>query len=185
MYKEIDELLVRAKSGERKAKSIILEKYKPLILSQMKKYYFDANEVDDLISEGYEVILKGIDKFDSGRNVYFSGYLKTILRYHYLDRLKAKKYTSSLDKNMGDSGDISLLDLLEADVDLENEYIVKELNEQLIEKIEKLSKRQKEVIILYYLEELSISDISKQLGVTYRTIINTKVNAIEKLKKLI
>lgn len=184
MYKEIDELLIKAKSGERSAKQTILEKYKPLILAQMKKYYFDANELDDLISEGYEVILKGIDEFDSGRNVYFSGYLKTILRYHYLDRLKAKKYTSSLDKNI-DGCDISLLDLLRSDVDLENEYIVKEFNEQLIEQIEKLSKRQKEVIILFYLEEMTIGAISKQLGVTYRTIINTKVAAIEKLKKLI
>lgn len=184
MYSEIDELVLKGKAGENQAKGRLLEMYKPLILSQMKKYYFEKEELEDLIGEGYEVILKGIDDFDETKGVYFSGYLKTILRYHYLDRLKAKKYISSLDKNIGKS-EMSLLDLLESDIDIENEYLIKELHDNLIEKIAKLSPRQRQVIILFYIENMNINDISKRLGVTYRTIINTKVNAIEKLKKII
>jgi len=185
MYIEIDNLVKKAKAGEKQAKMKLLKSYKPLILTQIKKYYFEKQEMDDLISEGYEVILRGIDKFDFTKGVYFSGYINTILRYHYLDKLKYKKYVVSLDKNIGSSdGSISLIDTLKSKIDIEKEYLYKELNKELFRNIEKLTIRQKQIIVMFYLEKININDISNNLGISYRTVVNTKKNALEKLKKL-
>ncbi|WP_160197843.1 sigma-70 family RNA polymerase sigma factor [Senegalia massiliensis] len=185
MYGKIDDLVKKAKLGEKEAKMELLKSYKPLILAQIKRYYFEKEEIDDLISEGYEVILKGIDKFDFSKGVYFSGYINTILRYHYLDKLKSKKYVLSLDKKISSKdSNISLIDTLESETDIEKEYLYRELNDELIKNIEKLTIRQKQIIVMFYLRRVNINDISDRLGISYRTVINTKKNALEKLKKL-
>ncbi|WP_165442850.1 sigma-70 family RNA polymerase sigma factor [Senegalia massiliensis] len=185
MYSEIDNLVRKAKLGEKEAKMKLLESYKPLILTQIKKYYFEKEEMDDLINEGYEVILIGINKFDFSKGVYFSGYINTILRYHYLDKLKFKKYVVSLDKKISSKdSSISLIDTLESEIDIEKEYLYKELNNELVKNIEKLTIRQKQIIVMFYLQKINIKDISNRLGISYRTVVNTKKNALEKLKKL-
>jgi RNA polymerase sporulation-specific sigma factor len=46
-----------------------------------------------------------------------------------------------------------------------------------------LTERQREVIIYFYFEGYSIPEIAKRMGVTYRTIVNTKTNALEKMKR--
>ena len=49
--------------------------------------------------------------------------------------------------------------------------------------ISKLSKREKQIINLLYIEEKSIEDVSKILKIGSKTISNTRNNALNKLRK--
>lgn len=49
--------------------------------------------------------------------------------------------------------------------------------------ISKLSKREKQIISLLYIEEKSIEEISELLKISSKTIANTKNNALNKLRK--
>jgi len=151
----------------------------------MKRYYFNGREFEDLLQEGYEVILKGIDDFDPKRGVNFPGYIKTILKFHYLNKLKKQSYAISLDHPVGEEENMTLKDTLESEVNIEEDFIDKEVNHQLYDALDNLTDRQRQVILLFYVENLSVSQIADNLGIAYRTAINIKVQAIEKLRKTI
>ncbi|MBS4535798.1 sigma-70 family RNA polymerase sigma factor [Clostridium sp. D2Q-14] len=183
MYKKVNELYEKANGGDEFAKEELIEKFRPLILSSMKRYYFNNQEFEDLLQEGFEVIIKGIKDFDKKKGVKFPGYLKTILNFHYLNKLRNNKQMISLNMPIGEDESITLLDTLESEIDIEEEYIKDEETNELYNSLEVLTQRQKEIIILFYVERLKISEIAVKLGISYRTVINIKVQAIEKLRK--
>ena len=55
--------------------------------------------------------------------------------------------------------------------------------EQHRKAVSKLSKREKQIISLLYIEEKSVVEISKILKISSKTITNTKNNALNKLRK--
>lgn len=182
MYNKINNLYYKSRNGDIKAKEELLKSFKPLIISTMKKYYYTQSEFEDLIQEGYEVILKGIDDFDEKKGVKFPGYIKTILKYHYLKKLNNKKEKISLDMPIGEDN-LTLLDILKDDVDIEEDTIKKSTIQNMYKNISKLTDNQRRIIVAFYLEGYSIKEISKSLGVAYRTVVNTKKYALEKLKE--
>lgn len=61
---------------------------------------------------------------------------------------------------------------------IQNEELTK-----LKQAINSLTPRQREVVIAYYIEDMSIGEIGEKLGIAYRTVVNTKARAIDVLKK--
>jgi RNA polymerase sporulation-specific sigma factor len=55
---------------------------------------------------------------------------------------------------------------------------------EILENIKKLSPKEQIVLNMYYIDELSMLDISIKLNIAYRTVIGRKYNAIKKLKKM-
>ncbi|RKD32319.1 sigma-70 family RNA polymerase sigma factor [Thermohalobacter berrensis] len=159
---------------------------KPLILSSIKRYYNKKDIYDDLIQEGYELILNGLENYDEKKGVHFLGYIKLLLKYHYLNKNKDNENTISLNMPINDEEDMELIDTIQSKSLNQEEIIVKrEDNEILHSSFLKLTKRQRQVISLFYVNNLSIKEISKKLGISYRTVVNTKATAIKKLKKFL
>lgn len=48
-----------------------------------------------------------------------------------------------------------------------------------------LTPRQRQVVNLFYGEDMSIGNIADKLGVAYRTVVNLKVRALDKMRKVI
>ena len=182
MYKEIEDLLVRAKSGDVNAKELLLKKVRGLIINQVKKYNPVGIDYEDLIQDGYIVTLEAIENYDQNRGVYFLGYLKAMLRFYYLEKGREKTYTS-LNIVVGDDNNFELIDFLEDDFNLEDFIVEKEEVDTLKEALNSLTSRQRKVVVLYYLKNYSIGEVASELGVSYRTVVNTKVTAVNKLKK--
>ena len=66
-------------------------KTNPLIISSIRRYYNRIDQYDDLIQEGYEILLS--IKFQSNKSA-FLGYIKTMLKYHYLNKHKERQFLS-------------------------------------------------------------------------------------------
>ena len=64
----------------------------------------------------------------------------------------------------------------------EKQYDIKEAKQMLADEINKLSDREREVISLYYFEELTIKEISAIMGVTESRISQIHSKAVLKLK---
>lgn len=182
MYKEINNLLDGSQKGDIEAKEKLLMNLKPLILSSIRKYYNRVELYDDLIQEGYEVILLAIDDYDQEKGVYFLGYAKTLLKYHYLDKYKEKQY-SSINKVVDEKGR-EIIDLIPGDEgDLLESLIDREYARELSESLNCLTSRQRQIVLEFYVNRLSISKIADKLDISYRTVVNTKTRALNKLKK--
>lgn len=179
MYKEIEKLLLLSKKGDKKAKETLLLKLNPLIISSIRRYYNKIDQYDDLIQEGYEIILKAIENYNPNRGVKFLGYVKAMLRYGYLEKHREKQILS-LNEPLEEGEFIDLLEGNEEDpVDA---VIKKEEKYLLLESLNCLTERQKQVVVDYYINRLSIDEIANKLGISYRTVVNTKTQGIKKLK---
>ncbi len=184
MYSELNGLLIRAKEGDRNSKEEIVNRLQGLIIKSIQRYYNKMDEYEDLIQEGNLVILEAIDDYDSSRGVYFLGYVKSLLKYAYLNKYKIRHHIS-LNTKLADK-DCELIDLLESDDVVPLEKIIKfEEHTIIYDALSILTDRQRQIVVLFYMEELSIGDIAKRLNISYRTVINTKVRALEKMRKYI
>ncbi|AFS77307.1 RNA polymerase sigma factor, sigma-70 family [Gottschalkia acidurici 9a] len=185
MYIKINHFYEQIKSGgpiDSKYKEEILEDLKPLIISSIKKYYNNYQMYDDLIQEGYEVILTILQekKLESGKH--FLGYIKNALRFHYLDKHKIKESSISINHNISDGENLELVDMLEdPNLTQDNIIVKKEEQRELWNSLLELTERQRDIVILFYVEEKSINYIAKKLGISYRTVVNTKTTALKKL----
>lgn len=181
MYKEFERLVIKAKKGDKKSKEIIVEKLTPLIIKSIRRYYNNLNEFEELLQEGRVQTLQCIEDYDMDRNTYFIGYVQAMLRFLYLNKHKAKK-TTSLNLKVGEDEEGELIDLLADDVDIEEEIIQEEIKGDLYKALDKLTLRQKEVIYYFYFREMPIKEIGELLGIKYRTVVNTKTQALRKLR---
>lgn len=126
------------------------------------------------------VILESIKNFDDSRGVHFLGYVRTVLKYTYLNKHKRKL---DLSLNMPISEDKELMDLLESDDDGPLDIILRQEGLlKLRQALSELTDRQREVVIAFYFEGISMNAIAEKLDISYRTVVNTKVRALEKMK---
>ena len=183
MYSEINKLLELSKRGDIKAKEELVLRLKPLILTSIKRNYNKMEEYDDLIQEGYEIVLEGIEEYDEKKGAHFLGYIGLRLKYHYLNKHRKVEYYCSLNEPIGD-GDLEILDTIEGNELDPLEYLLEgEEWKRLNRKLNILTKRQRQIIIEFYINQLTLEEIAEKLGISYRTVANTKHIAINKLKK--
>jgi RNA polymerase sporulation-specific sigma factor len=183
MYKELDNLLKKARRGDVKSSEIILKELNPLIIASIRRYYNKIADYEDLIQEGRLLVLECINNYDDSKDVYFLGYVKTMLRFLYLNKHK-EKILLSLNTPIGEDEDEEMIDILESDDDGVLEEVLKtEDLDEIRYALSNLTERQREVIICFYFEGYSIPEISKRLGITYRTVVNTKAVALEKMRR--
>lgn len=181
MYKIIDELLEGSRNGDVNSKNELLIKLRPLIISSINKYYPNFRDYEDLIQDGYVVVLDCIENFDPSKGVYFLGYVKTMLKYNYLQNHRNKTMIS-LNSPLGEDKEGEMVDLLESkDLGPMELFLLSERDQTLTKSLSLLGARQKQVIVMFYLEGLSIADIAKYLEISYRTVVNTKTRALKRL----
>jgi RNA polymerase sporulation-specific sigma factor len=178
---DIQQLYKQAYLKDTESEVLILERLKPLIISSIRKYNNDWSEYDDLIQEGRELILICIRDYNPTINVPFLGYIKSRLKYFYLNKSKIKK-NLSLNDSFGEDGE-EYLELLESGENILEDVLEKERYINLREWIETLPKREKEVLLDFFFMDLTITQISKKYNVTYRTVLNQKSNALKKLRE--
>ncbi|NLC04430.1 MAG: sigma-70 family RNA polymerase sigma factor, partial [Tissierellia bacterium] len=61
--------------------------------------------------------------------------------------------------------------------------LISDENKILKDSLSVLGPRQRQVIWLFYVEEMSIGDIAHKLNISYRTVVNSKTKALKRLKK--
>ena len=72
--KEKEELFIRFKKGDQKARDLLAEGNLKLVLSILKKYQNRTDNMDDLFQIGCVGLMKAIDNFDLNHGVKFSTY---------------------------------------------------------------------------------------------------------------
>lgn len=185
MYSEWKDLVGKAKEGNEESKLEILSRLNPLIISSIKRYYNRIEDYEELIQEGKLCILEAIINFDPSKNVYFLGYVKLQLKYLYINKNRLRHHLS-LNLEVGDESKEELVNLIPSSLEEPVTGIIRvELGKDLRNSLKTLTARQRHIVMLFYVERMSIGEIAQLLGVKYRTVVNTKTRAIEKLKNTI
>ena len=156
----------------------IMNDYMPLIYATIRR--FNAFEKEEAIDEAKMVLIEAILSYDESQGT-FGNYLKHRLNYHFWDKSK-KPLPTSLDQDYGD--DLSLIDTLKSEDDIEDEFFTKEAYKDLYDKIKTLDKKDVLIIKLKYWQGLSDKKIAQLLYLSPKTIRNRHSLAIKKLRKM-
>lgn len=100
-----------------------------------------------------------------------------------LQGLRESDKMLSLDETVGDD-ETNLVDLIRAsDLTPEDELMKTKLTERLGAEIDKLSEKERQVVSLYYYEELTMKETAEVLGVTESRVSQIHTAAMQKLKR--
>lgn len=174
MDSDINHIIQMSLNGDKNYHEILLQKLKPLIFRNIYTYWNPMDPItEDLEQEGYLLILESLKTYDKNQSVHFLHYIKIKILYFY------KNYYRKI-KN--ENRNIKFEEKLYTESSLDS-ILKKEIINELLLNIQKLSPKEQKVIYLYYYEQMPMKEIPINLNIPYRTCIGRKYCAIKKLKK--
>lgn len=183
-YDDFDRVLKLALIGEERAKAQLVRMLDPLIISSIKRYCPIFNEYEDLHQDGKAIVLECIEHFN--KKYSFLSYVKSNLKFFYLDTYKyLKDVQSDIRDDIDNDCDVSIFDSIASDVDIESDFLESEKLDLLRDGLDRLTDRQRQVIVLFFYERLGLSEIADYLGISKWTVVNLKRNAINSLREFL
>ena len=186
--KAIDKMI----QGDKKARNDLIEHNLRLVAHIVKKFECHDIETDDLISIGTIGLIKGIDSFTKDKDTKITTYVARCIENEILMYFRSiKKYynTVSLDDTIGydkDGNVITLIDVIkDKDKTLDEQVDFKENINLITQYMNKLNKREKEIIIkrygLYNTKEMTQKDIAKELHISRSYVSRIEKRVITKI----
>ena len=159
----------------------IYKAFEPLIISSIKNYYDRTDIFNELVDEGKTEIMYAILEYDNSKGVPFNYYLKQRLRFFYLKK-NPRRSVSSLNYTNEDGDEV--MNLIESDENIEQDFEDRLEIKRLYEKVRKLPDKQQKIIYENFLREKSAREICKELNMKQSTFYNTRSKALENLRKM-
>ena len=170
-----DMLIERCRRGDAEAFGPLIKNYRRRLFSYLIKLSGEKNTADDLFQETLIKAWKGIPRF-AGQSK-FSSWLFSIAHNTAIDHLRKKIKNRNFEIGDGDTDNIS---------DQSNphiEYVTGETNSIVMNAVEKLSVKQKNVVLLRIHGRMSFKEIAELTGEPLNTVISHMHYAVKKLKK--
>ena len=193
---EEDNFLILKEQGDINAKNKLIEHNLRLVVFLAKKYENTKVDLEDLVSIGSIGLIKGINTYKRGKNIKLATYCSRCIDNEilmYLRKNKKSKENISFEESLSfdsDGNELHLEDILGTEGNivtkpLEDAYDKKVLREEL----EKLDKRDKEIMSLRYglngKDELTQKEVAKKLNISQSYISRIEKKVIKKLKQII
>ncbi|WP_373483155.1 RNA polymerase sigma factor [Acetobacterium sp.] len=176
-------LLVRgARQRDPQCQLALIERFRPLMLSMIRRYVYETDVLDDYLSEAAIVLLNSVETFNEELGVPFSGYLKKELFYYFVNVAKVHQNFCSLDSATGDDDSFSLLDTLCDAADIEGDYLRAEDLSALQRYLPQLRERQRWIIEEHYAKNRSFREIAASIGVSANSLVKLHRRAIADLR---
>lgn len=180
------------KNGDLQARNILIERNLRLVAHIIKKYYATNKDQDDLISIGTIGLIKGISTFDYEKGTRLATYAARCIENEILMYFRNQKKRQN-DVNINDpietDGDGNALTFM--DVVYEEENFAEELDfkhncEKLYQYIERLTDREKQILImrygLYNTTPLTQKRVALKLGISRSYVSRIETKALQKMK---
>jgi len=191
--KEEDELLLKMKDNDKKARDELIERNLRLVAYVSKKFTKEKKDIDDIISIGTIGLIKAINSFNTDKNIRLATYAVRCIENEILMVLRSEKKLVnevSLEEPIGkdtEGNEISLIDILALDGESVFSEALKGINQKkLYEAINIcLTAREKEIIILRYglIDGKCIPqrEVAKHFNISRSYVSRIEKKALEKL----
>ncbi len=188
--------LVMASDGDNFARDKLIEHNLRLVVFLAKKYENTGVDLEDLVSIGTIGLMKGVKTFSMDKNIKLATYASRCIDNEilmYLRKNKRVKTEISFDESLSfdaDGNELHLEDVLGTDADIVTKPLEDVENKQLmLEEVNKLSKRDKEIITLRYgldgKVEKTQKEVANILGISQSYISRIEKKVIKKLKNIV
>ncbi|CAG9623281.1 RNA polymerase sigma factor SigW [Sutcliffiella rhizosphaerae] len=169
MEELIRKRIKQIKKGDQDAFAEIVELYKDKIFQLVFRMIGNAHEAEDIAQEAFIRAYININSFDVKRK--FSTWLYRIATNLTIDRIRKKKPDYYLDAEVAGTEGLTMYSQVAADVALPEEEVESmELQGEIQRQILKLPDKYRSVIVLKYIDELSLLEISEILEIPVGTV---------------
>ena len=179
-----------------KARNILIEHNLRLVVFLAKKYDNTSTDLEDLVSIGTIGLIKAVNTYRLDKNIKLATYASRCIDNEilmYLRKNKRKRTEVSFEDSLSydaDGNELHLEDVLGTDADIVTKGLDDELDKTLmLEEIQKLTMRDKEIIELRYglngKTEMTQKDVAGLLGISKSYISRIEKKVIKKLKTII
>lgn len=188
--------LLEAQNGSEEAKNKLIEHNLRLVVYLSKKYENTKIDLEDLVSIGTIGLIKGINTYKMDKNIKLATYASRCIDNEilmYLRKNKKRNADVSLEESLSfdaEGNELHLEDILGTDPDL----VTKELEDNdlkltLLKEIDKLPKRDKEIMKLRYglfgEKEITQKELAERLSISQSYISRIEKKVIKKIKETI
>ncbi|QFT87236.1 ECF RNA polymerase sigma factor SigW [Bacillus sp. THAF10] len=169
MEEIIRKRIKQIKKGDQDAFAEIVELFKDKIYQLVYRMIGNSHEAEDIAQEAFIRAYVNINSFDVNRK--FSTWLYRIATNLTIDRIRKKKPDYYLDAEVAGTEGLTMYSQVAADVSLPEEDVENmELQEEIQRKILNLPDKYRSVIVLKYIDELSLLEISEILEIPVGTV---------------
>jgi RNA polymerase sigma-70 factor, ECF subfamily len=168
--------------GDQNAFAELVEIYKDKVFQICYRLLGNRHEAEDIAQEAFIRAYVNIETFNQKRK--FSTWLFRIATNLCIDRIRKKKPDYFLDAEVAGTEGLTMYSQVAADVQLpEDEVENMELQETIQKEISKLPEKYRSVIVLKYIEELPLQEISEILDLPLGTVKTRVHRGREALRK--
>ena len=158
-----------ARNGDRRAFSELVDLYKDKIFHLAYRMLYNVEEAEDVVQETFLRVYSNLHRFDENQK--FSTWIYRIGTNLCIDRLRRRKQTYSLDAEVSENEGADWYSMLPSDDRTpEGELILSETQEQVRKAIDALPEKYKSAVILRYLHDMSLQEISEILNMPVTTV---------------
>jgi len=180
-------------NNDKFARNKLIEHNLRLVVFLAKKYENTNTDLEDLVSIGTIGLIKAVNTYRLDKNIKLATYASRCIDNEilmYLRKTKRKRTEVSFEDSLSydaDGNELHLEDVLGTESDIVTKGLDDELDKSMmLEEIEKLSPRDKEIIELRYglngKKEMTQKDVATLLGISQSYISRIEKKIIKKLK---
>lgn len=192
---EEKQCIEKMKNGDEEARNMLIERNLRLVAHISKKYLSTNIEQDDLISIGTIGLIKGINSFDTSKNIKLATYASRCIENEILMYIRSSKKNKAevyLNEPIGkdsEDNEVTLIEVLENNErTIEDEIDIKLKIKKLYKKMkEVLKEREQKILELRYgldgKKPKTQNEIAYMMGISRSYVSRIETKAIGKLGK--
>ncbi|WLR42028.1 RNA polymerase sigma factor SigW [Bacillus carboniphilus] len=178
----IKKRIKQVKKGDQDAFAEIVDLYKDKVYQLSYRMLGNSHEAEDIAQEAFIRAYVNIHSYDTKRK--FSTWLYRIATNLSIDRIRKKKPDYYLDAEVAGTDGLTMYSQVAANISLPEEEVESmELQDTIQKEILKLPEKYRVVIVLKYIEELSLQEISEILDIPIGTVKTRIHRGREALRK--
>ncbi len=173
-------------NGDQKAFAELMKRYWEPVFFMLNRMVMNKDDAEDLTIEAFGKAFKNLQQYSP--QYAFSTWLFKIASNNAIDYLRKKKMENltSLDRSVDRDGGEELNQQIKGHGLTPEETIIKKQDaDKVHEVIDKLKPRYKEIVEMFYMEQLSVEEISKRLDLPIATIKTRLFRARDLLQQVL
>ncbi|UCZ53416.1 RNA polymerase sigma factor SigW [Bacillus shivajii] len=178
----VKKIIIEVKKGNQQAFAELVELYKDKVYQVAYRLLGNSHEAQDIAQEAFLRAYTNIESYDINRK--FSTWIFRIATNLAIDRIRKKKPDFHLEDQVAGTEDLTYYSQISTDEQLPEDQVVQhEMQEWIQQEVMMLPPKYRSAIILKYMEDLSLKEISEILNLPVATVKTRIHRGREALRK--
>lgn len=169
---------VRAQQGDQVSFGALVDRYQAKLLRYGRKFLSAQEDIEDIVQDVFVSAYQNIRSFDASQR--FSPWIYRIAHNAFIDTLKKRTRSPFVFMDFD-----ALISYSVPDESVDRERDQKEMRKMIEQGLDRLSPKYREVLIFYYLEELSYKEIADILRIPLGTVSVRVKRAKDELRSVL